>query len=101
LPADFNPAFFNCATPDLVIPGFLKGGETLKVAGASRHGGLHFEIPPLHPTVTVKIGGSSERPPMHLETVLIEPEDNRFCLTWRAALRCDKKVLKVQEVVIE
>jgi hypothetical protein len=38
---------------------------------------------------------------VNLETLLIEPEENRFCLTWRASLRCDKKVLKVQEIAIE
>jgi hypothetical protein len=101
LPADFNPAFFNCAAPELIMPGFLKGGETVKVAGASRQGGLHFNLPREPPTVAVKIAGSIERPPVNLETVLIEAEENRFCLTWRASLRCDKKVLKVQEVVID
>jgi hypothetical protein len=100
LPQDFNPAFFNCAPPELVMPRFLEGGETIKVAGASRHGGLHFEVPRRQPTVSIKVAGATERPPVHLETVLIEPEDNRFCLTWRAALACDKKVLKVQQIEI-
>jgi len=101
LPADFNPAFLNCAPPELVMPGFLKGGETVKVAGASRQGGLHFELPRQHPSVCITVDGALERPPLNLETVLIEPEDNRFCLTWRASLRCDKKVLKVQEIALE
>jgi hypothetical protein len=101
LPADFNPAFLNCAPPELVMPGFLKGGETVKVAGASRQGGLQFELPRLSPIVSIKIAGATERPPVNLETALIEPEDNRLCLTWRASLRCDKKALKVEEVRIE
>jgi hypothetical protein len=36
-----------------------------------------------------------------LETVLIEPEDDRLCLTWRAAVPCDKAALKVRSVTIE
>jgi hypothetical protein len=100
LPADFNPAFFNCASPDLVMPHYLKGGEPVKVVGASRTGSLHFEVPSQHPKAAIKIAGSVERPPCQLETFLIEPEENRFCVTWRASLRCDKKVLKVEEVAI-
>jgi hypothetical protein len=101
LPADFNPAFFSCASPELVMPKFLRGGELVKVAGASRQGGLHFELPREQPKVSVTIAGAVEHPPVNLETLLIEPEENRFCLTWRASLRCDKKVLKVQEIAIE
>jgi hypothetical protein len=101
LPADFNPAFFSSATPDLIMPRFLQGGEPVKVVGASRQGPLHFDLPREHPSVSVRIAGSSERPPVKLETLLIEPEENRFCLTWRASLPCDKKVLKVEEVRIE
>lgn len=101
LPADFNPAFFNCAAPELIMPAFLKGGEPVKVVGASKQGGLHFEVPREKPRLGIKIAGSVESPLLQLETLLIEPEDNRFCVTWRACLPCDKKVLKVEEVRIE
>ena len=100
LPADFDPAFFSCAAPELIMPRHLEGGEPVKVVGASRQGTLQFELPRDRPTVAVKIAGATERPPARLETVLIEPEENRLCLTWRAELRCDKKALKVEEVVI-
>jgi hypothetical protein len=41
-----------------------------------------------------------EYPPVNLETVLLEPDENRVALTWRAALPCDRKVLKVEKVTV-
>jgi hypothetical protein len=100
LPTDFDPRFFSAASEGLVMPAFLKGGEPVKVVGASREGAIVFELPRAHPEVAIKVAGSVERPPTALETVLIEPEENRVCLTWRAHLRCDKRVLKVEEIGI-
>jgi hypothetical protein len=48
----------------------------------------------------VKIGGASERPPANLETILLEPDENRLCLTWRASLPCDRRVLKIEKVTV-
>ena len=58
-------------------------------------------MPRCQPRVDVKIAGAHEKPPLNLETVLIEPEENRVCISWRAELLCDKKVHKVEEVTIE
>ena len=33
-----------------------------------------------------------------METVLIEPEFNRVYMTWRGAVPCDKKALKVEQI---
>ena len=38
---------------------------------------------------------------MNLETLLIEPDEERLYTTWRAAVRCDKQTLKVEEIVID
>lgn len=101
LPLDFNRRFFNAAPPELTFDRFLVGGEPVEIQGASREGPLRFSLPRLQPRVAVKIAGAEEKPTFKLETVLIEPDDNRVCLTWRAQLPCDKKVLKVQRVAIE
>jgi hypothetical protein len=101
LPADFDPRFFNAAAPELTFDRFLVGGESVRVVGTSRHGPIQFELPRCQPRVGVKIAGAHERPPLHLETVLIEPEENRVCISWRAELPCDKKVHRVEEITIE
>jgi hypothetical protein len=100
LPRDFDRRFFNAASADLVFNRYLAGGETVEVNGASQEGLLRFSLPTTQPTASVRIAGAGESPPFRLETVLIEPDDNRLCLTWRALLPCDKKALKIEQVTI-
>jgi hypothetical protein len=98
LPKDFNPRFFNAAHPDLVMPGFLKGGERVDVLNASERGTLGFSVPECPVSAQMSIAGDVHAPTFRLETVLIEPDEGRACLTWRAAVACDKKVLAVHLV---
>jgi hypothetical protein len=101
LPADFNSRFFNTATPELTFDRFLSGGEPVELLGASRQGPLRFPLPRCRPHADVQVAGTHQRPEFTLETILVEPDDNRVCLTWRAQLPCDKKVLRVETVTIE
>lgn len=101
LPVDFDLRFSNAAVAELCFPRPLAGGERIEVIGASGEGPLRFALPTLQPRVTVKVAGAPERPPTQLETVLIEPDQNRFCLSWRAELLCDRKVMRLEETIIE
>lgn len=100
LPADFDPRFLSCAAAELAFDGFLQGNEPVEVVGATPDGPITFTVPMAHLDVEVKVDGSLERPPVNLETLLIEPDENRLCLTWRAALPCDRKVLKIEKVTV-
>ena len=101
LPPDFSLRFFNMAAPELTFDRFLVGGEPVQVLGASARGPIRFELPRGRPVVDVMIAGGHERPPLNLETVLIEPDENRVCVSWRAELPCDKKMHKIEAVIIE
>lgn len=98
LPADFDLRFLQCAAPELAFDRYLRDGEPIEVHGASPEGPIAFPIPAANLHVEVRVAGSVEHPPVHLETVLLEPDENRVSLTWRAALPCDRKVLKVEKV---
>jgi len=100
LPTDFDPRFLQCAAPELTFDRYLLGGETIEVTGASPEGPIAFALPAAHLRVEVKVAGSIEHPPVNLETILLEPDENRVALTWRAALPCDRKVLKVEKVTV-
>ncbi|MNC92319.1 hypothetical protein D3C83_87200 [compost metagenome] len=63
-------------------------------------GPLAFAIPDARLTVALTVAGSTAHPPVNLETVSIEPDDNRACFTWRAALPCDRRALKVQHILV-
>jgi hypothetical protein len=100
LPADFDPKFLNAAHPDLVFDRYLEGGELVEVINGSRSGPLKFQLPVCELDVRVRVAGKVETPPMHLETVQIEPDDERLCLQWRGEVSCDKKLLRVEGVQV-
>jgi hypothetical protein len=100
LPADFDRRFLQCAAPELTFDRYLQGMEPVEVRGATPDGNLSFALPVAGLEVIVRIDGAVEHPPVNLETVLIEPDENRMCMTWRAALPCDRKVLRIEKVIV-
>lgn len=100
LPKDFDLRFFNMAHTDLVYPGYLIGGEPVKINGVHPKGALAFNLPVVGLTADVNIKSRTENPIFNLETVLIEPDQLQLSMTWKAALPCDKEILKINEVVI-
>ncbi len=100
LPDDFDPRFLQCATPALAFDRHLTGGETVQVSGVAPEGPLAFAVPDPRLVIAVTIDGATQEPPAHLETVWIEPDENRVCLTWRAAVPCDRRVLKVEKILV-
>jgi hypothetical protein len=101
LPRDFDLRFFNAAPPELTFDRFLAGGEAVHLAGVSPEGPIRFVLPRCRPVAAVTVAGAHEKPSFDLETVVLEPDLNRICLTWRAAQLCDKTVLKVESVTID
>lgn len=101
LPDDFDPRFFQAAPPDQVHAGWLLGGEPVELVNLSPGGTLRFALPTCTLEAEVHVAGAVERPPLRLETVVLEPDEGRFSLAWRGAVRCDKKVLAVEKVVFQ
>lgn len=99
LPRDFDPRFFQLAPSDQVAPGYLKGDEEAVVVGATPEGELRFRLPGHRVQVTYRLDGTDHARPANLDTVLIEPDEGRLVLVWRTVFACDKKVLRVREVV--
>lgn len=100
LPDDFQPQYFNAAHPDLVCHRYLTGGEPVEVVNVSPRGPFEFALPVCQLETSVRVAGKIEKPTMNLETVLIDAEASQLCLTWRGAVLCDKRVLKVEHVDI-
>jgi hypothetical protein len=101
LPSDFDTRFFQLAPPDLVAPGYPQPGEWIQVHGATPAGKLAFQLPPARVEVTYVLGSDLPRRPANLDTVMIQPDEGRLILVWRAELPCDKKALQVSEVRTE
>ncbi len=101
LPDDFDPRFLQCAVPELTFDRYLEGNEPVEIHGASNTGPIGFALPTARPIIEVKIAGASQEPWANLETLLIEPDENRATLTWRAAVPCDRQVLKVEKIIVK
>jgi hypothetical protein len=102
LPVDFDPQFFQIAPPGLTMPGgYFHGGEVIEARGVTPDGMLRFALPMFGVQITYTVAGSKDVRPANLDTVIIEPDAGRVVLVWRAALQCDKKLLKVQTVLAE
>src|SRR5262249_11462041 len=98
LPVDFNPRFLQCATEALRFERFLQGTEPVHVSGMTLSGPIEFLVPSVRPLITVIVAGSPVTPRAELETLWIEPDENRAALTWRANVPLDRKVLRVETV---
>lgn len=100
LPDDFDPRYFQCAAPEFIFDRYLQTGERVDVDGVLPDGPISFSIPDARLHISAVVAGSTEEPAVNLETLSIEPDENRACFTWRAAVPCDRKMLKVEKVVV-
>ena len=100
MPKDFDARFFQLAPPDQVVPGYLQGGEEVEILGASLSGQLRFCLPEYRVQAIYRLDNEEHIQPANLDTVLIEPDESRLSLLWRAVYPCDKKALKINEVEV-
>jgi hypothetical protein len=100
LPDDFDRRFLQCAAPEFAFQRYLQAGEEVEVSGVMHDGPIAFRVPDGRLSIDVSIAGSAQQPSANLETLTIEPDENRACFTWRAAVPCDRQALKVQRVVV-
>jgi hypothetical protein len=101
LPDDFDPRFLQCAAPELTFDRYLEGNEPVEIHGASSTGPIGFALPTARPIIEVTIAGAAQEAWANLETLLIEPDENRASMTWRAAVPCDRQVLKVETITVK
>lgn len=101
LPRDFDARFFNAAHPELICSGYLQGGEPIQIMNVSPHGPLVFKLPTCRMQVSVTVAGSVETPALNLETIIIEPDAQRFSMIWRGIMACDKKALKIEQITMD
>jgi len=105
LAADFNRSHLNAASPGLVAPGYLWGNEQVVAQGVTPDGLLSFFLPGAQPPF-VRIVRKDE-PDIellaNLDTVIIEPDEARVQLLWRAsaALRTGPHDLRAVEISVD
>lgn len=100
LPDDYNPRFMNVAPTDLIYPGYLQGGEAVRIIGMHPAGDLEFNLPYVNLSNKVLVAGQEVTSPFHMETLLLDPNHRQLSTVWRATLPCDKKLTKIQQISV-
>jgi hypothetical protein len=97
-PLDFDARFLNVAAPGLICPAYLSGGEPVELVGLCEDGPLQFELPRLvFGVVALMARGQVEHRPV-LDTVLLEPNERAFELTWRSVIPVPRRARELSAI---
>lgn len=98
LPEDFDPRFFQSASPGLSFEPGLRGGELITLTGLHPDRAWQFPLPRCRLEISASVAGSSQPMQAALDTVIIEASEARLTMTWRASLAVDEQLLRVARV---
>ena len=103
LPPDFDEQYFQAAPFDQQVPldHFRHGPAEVVLANLTPGGQARFTIPLLNAPVHVFTqDGEREDHSAMLDTVVIEPDEGRFSLTWRATRPLKKDIFEIAQVLV-
>ncbi len=99
LPDDFDHRYFQSAPADQQIPG-LAGGEQVRCTNLSPQGTLSFELPRLDVPIVFRFRDREVQASPMPDTLLLEPHQRRFLLTWRSLVPVGRKFVALREVLV-
>jgi hypothetical protein len=87
LPLDFDFTYWNCAHPDLIAPGLLRGDEEIVLEGFDPEGARRHRLPGHRVFVRLYRGpDQDEERTMSLDTLVLDLEQNKAITVYRSAL---------------
>lgn len=100
LPPDFDEAYYQSAPLDQQIP-YPRGGEEVILVNLTPEGRTQFRLPGINVPIEFNLRNWERKETEGvIDTVLIEPDESRFMLTWRASLPLRKNIFEVAQVVV-
>lgn len=100
LPADFDERYYQCAPLDQQIDP-VRGGEEVTLTNLTPQGRATFRIPRVDVPVTFYLKNYEEKPVSAVaDTMVIEPDRERFLIVWRASLPLRRNVFEVAQVIV-
>jgi hypothetical protein len=100
LPADFDERYHQAAPEDQQVA-YPQGGEEVVLVSLTPEGRCRFRLPvQAVPVVFFPRDGDPEAAAPVLDTVVIEPDQRRLMLTWRASRPLRRNVFELVEVLI-
>jgi hypothetical protein len=99
LPADFDERYYQSAPLDQQID-YLQGGEEVTLLNLTPEGQTAFRLPKIEVPVTFFLKNYDEKEVnAACDTLIIEPDLQRFTILWRASLPLRKNMFEVAQVV--
>ena len=98
-PDDFEYRYFQSAPPDQQIP-YPKGDEKVVLKNLTPKGTTIFKLPSVSmPILFIPYQDKDQQLGAVIDTVLIEPDQSRFMLTWRATFPLRRNCFEIKEIV--
>ncbi len=100
LPEDFDVRFLHAASSGLTAHQGLRGGEPVEIVNGAPppHSVQKYVLPTCELRAEVRIGSKTTVPLLRLDTVLLEPEQARFSLTWLGMAPCHNQATRIDQV---
>jgi len=99
-PDDFDEHYFQSAPPDQIMP-YPKGAEHVVLRNLTPDGYRTFDLPDrTMPMTFIPHRGRDATREASLDTIVLEPDRERFTMTWRVALPLGRSVFDVKETII-
>jgi hypothetical protein len=100
LPSDFKDDYYQAAPLDQQIP-YPKGGEEVVLVNLTPEGRTAFRLPTVRvPVVFFLKTYDREEKQAVLDTIVIEPDQRRIMLTWRASRALRRNMFEVTQVLV-
>ncbi len=100
LPLDFDLRHFQAAPPDQQIP-YPRGGELIGLQNLTPRGVNTLRLPDLElPCRFLPHRGDDLEREAVVDTILIEPDQERLCLTWRLCFPLQRRASEINKVVL-
>ena len=102
LPEDFDLGFYNAGSSGFALEEWLRGDEPVVLVNLHPdHEKLHFALPGLTPTLAFILDDQTYKPDVRLDTLLIEPDENRFSMVWRAIFPKPDRLDELRQITVD
>ncbi len=101
LPDDFDERFYQCAPPDQRMP-YIRGNEVVTLTHLSaRDAVVQFKLPRYKLFMSHMKGGLNEiEIEARADTLIIEPDENRFSIVWRGNIPIQNTIHEIGDVIV-
>lgn len=100
LPDDFDEHYYQSAPEDQQCK-HLRGGEIVILMGLAPQGNLRFCLPEVAlPMQVIMKNGDRHNLDPKIDTLTIEPDENRLCMVWRAHLGIRRSKHEVETLIV-